>query len=619
MSENMDASAILNNTEFSKAIRTSSLSWGAIKFEEVSTQFQFVASRPMTPPYASESIGVLSYTYLVERIDSILAMFDQAESIFAFLLVAGTAELIATTLRAVIDFTWGDAGNRTTGLVDARACGNAAIEATSSYAFDQVASDDSSVHIVDDMWWVRALPFSDAYGLSWRVVVVQEIDCPDGWALDRTSGWGVCSQCPVGTFGEPGALDCTECAPGARAPLTGMTQCSPCGAGEFQPQRGQATCSTCDAFRGLWSEPGAALCDQCIAGLFWNGVNEASGATESVSPSPTAVVAPAASEASSPCAACTQGMDCSAGTTLLSLPLKRGYWRAHAASRSVYPCPLGEFGCKGGSDVGQDACSDGYFGAACGSCEFPEFYLNRVSGKCEACTGGSKAAVVTAGAVFATLALAAFAYSHWWVGAHTVQVRASKAYLAVSTPRLKILVATFQIIASAEASLQFTFPRPFNLLMNVLLLFRVDLDFLPVSCVAEYRFYEKLLLSTLVPVAVVALVGLLTPLRMRLAHTEQARVNVRAIHTKVALLVTFVVYPTMSANVFEMLRECDVFESEPVALRFMSIDASKSCDTDAHKMVRLQALCLLSMIISVACVLYLITLAYRTPPPPPRS
>ena len=85
--------------------------------------------------------------------------------------------------------------------------------------------------------------------------------------------------------------------------------------------------------------------------------------------------------------------------------------------------------------------------------------------------------------------------------------------------------------------------------------------------------------SALVPVGVVILIALSARLRAHFSVDAETRRRIFALHVKAALMVCFIVYPTTSGTIFEVLRPCQHFAYEGL---FLPVDLSKRCGTATH-------------------------------------
>ena len=300
-------------------------------------------------------------------------------------------------------------------------------------------------------------------------------------------------------------------------------------------------------------------------------------------------------------------MDCSApGNRLDDMLLKKNYWRADAKSKSIYLCKL-EGACPAGARHGEAVCEEGFEGAACGSCEFSDdvrYYLAGVGTTCEKCNPGAAGLVYAVGATLGLALLGAGGAASYYADRSMVTVRATRTYRVISPSRIKILWTLFQIITSIEAMLAMSFPPPFSNVLDALAWLQLDILHLPVACIAEFNFAQKLFFATLTPIALVLLCALTYFARAHFTSGEEGRRKVFAVHVKLALLVAWCAYPTTAATIFEMLRPCDEFERAPNAapLRFLGADPSLECGTAEHSgLVAYAVLMLLLITVGVPC------------------
>ncbi|KAL1498456.1 hypothetical protein AB1Y20_013781 [Prymnesium parvum] len=172
--------------------------------------------------------------------------------------------------------------------------------------------------------------------------------CPAGSELDAASE--TCVPCSAGTAkAEVSNGKCALCGRGRQQERLGQVECLVCPPGQFQSETGKATCDVCPA---RWnSSVGASRCDFCGRGYFLERLRE--GAQ---------------------CSDCLPQTDCPYNSTLESLVLRTGYWRASKTSKKIYTCDRGKDGsssCVGGSNVGRDGqgyCLVNHTGARCLGC-----------------------------------------------------------------------------------------------------------------------------------------------------------------------------------------------------------------------------------------------------------
>lgn len=124
------------------------------------------------------------------------------------------------------------------------------------------------------------------------------------------------------------------------------------------------------------------------------------------------------------------------------------------------------------------------------------------------------------------------------------------------------------------------YPGVYNDFLAVIDLVNLDIGFiLSFTCVYQTDFYDRLLMATIGPMAMLcALACTYRVARRRNGHSEEALSLVRLQHLSVALFVIFVVYSTVSYSVFQTFA-CDSLDDGNSYLR---ADYSITCYTRKH-------------------------------------
>ena len=301
--------------------------------------------------------------------------------------------------------------------------------------------------------------------------------CPPGEYCEE--GSSVPTPCPAGhhmpSSGASDKSSCIPCSPGAHQPSNGSIDCIPCEAGTFSKELAQLECTDCPA-GGYCKEAGAAtpmvfiscppgtysseqgsfnssVCTRCPAGT----TQLASGASSSDAcqacpegsysndPAAPCILCPypdSSGSGSSSCPICTKGYylledadgrrtgcnpcppnaECPLNTSLATLNVSRGYWRASPSSAVLTDCGLfvgnddgGDTRCAGGTDAGEGGdgyCEDGFTGPECQLCSAKDHHL--VDGvRCERCRDRKEVTgtlVAVAFSIYVACCLAVWAY-----------------------------------------------------------------------------------------------------------------------------------------------------------------------------------------------------------------
>eukprot|EP01033_Poteriospumella_lacustris_P001000 gene1001-722_t len=157
------------------------------------------------------------------------------------------------------------------------------------------------------------------------------------------------------------------------------------------------------------------------------------------------------------------------------LNLKPGYWRYDEDTFAVIPCWSRE-ACVGGEASGTSLCRTGYEGPACGVCSAGYFSNGR---KCKRCDGRSELTggilLLIALTVSITALLALYLYRQ------KIRIQTLSAilvYVRQSYPKIiskvKVILATFQIVANIPVTLQIQLPLIFMRYLTTLEVFNLN-------------------------------------------------------------------------------------------------------------------------------------------------
>ncbi len=230
------------------------------------------------------------------------------------------------------------------------------------------------------------------------------------------------------------------------------------------------------------------------------------------------------------CKSCTtvEGVESCEGNEIV---LKQGYWRRYDTSSAVQACLLDPISCTGGDSVGQMSCANGYDGPLCAVCS-AGFYEN--NNQCIECTGSAQVTpamialivIVFVAAIFALLLYrslnkskpkangdeedddntrqlpqsgandeppSTIALIYWWMREKYDDI----------IVRVKIVVSTFQVIASTASVFSISFPASFSSFTSGIKFFNIGFDnLIPVGCTGKYNFVSTILYTSLGPIFV---------------------------------------------------------------------------------------------------------------------
>ena len=238
--------------------------------------------------------------------------------------------------------------------------------------------------------------------------------CPTGSACSTGSVHP--TPCSPGTFAaQAGRSECESCLPGTSSDQ-GSDACDACEAGRYAANAGQGLCVPCP--HPLSSANGSTTCSFCMDDYYLQDTFSDPGG---IFRSPTKY-----------CKPCPPHADCPDGTTLETLVVLPGYWRASFSSAVLTACRAfgggdraGEARCAGNERGAKQAsrrleaagsneyCASDFKGPECQLCVAENHYL--VNGvKCDKCLSVGGAAGRIAGIVLSlcvACGLAAYCYS----------------------------------------------------------------------------------------------------------------------------------------------------------------------------------------------------------------
>ncbi|KAG5179385.1 hypothetical protein JKP88DRAFT_247399 [Tribonema minus] len=312
-----------------------------------------------------------------------------------------------------------------------------------------------------------------------------------------------------------------------------------------------------------------------------------------------------------PCTADT--VDCTAvGATLLTLPLSPGYWRENDAMvpSIIRACPNRQ-ACVGGtgvSDWTQEAgvwrlspgwsadayCATGYQGPYCAV--RADGYAAVTGYKCVECTSGIVGAVVVGMVVlFAVVGLGLWvlfaAASGLGEGADATSTFAAAsgtlklAQACVIVARhLRTPVIVMQILTQFVSITGVALPLQYLDFLQVMDLISLDLRWLTSpECVLHLSFYQRLLLTTLVPLGIAGVIFAPRAYRWcrpRSVGAKLQRVCEQDLH--VLLVFAFLVYSGVSLTIFQTFA-CDNLEYDgPDGTWYLRADYRIQCRTPEH-------------------------------------
>ncbi|CAM9150882.1 unnamed protein product, partial [Ectocarpus sp. 6 AP-2014] len=272
--------------------------------------------------------------------------------------------------------------------------------------------------------------------------------------------------------------------------------------------------------------------------------------------------------------------------TLDALVIEPGYWRATPSSENVLEC-YNTDACLGGVTGSESYCLEGYEGPYCAVCSGG--YTARLGMVCSKCSDrtGSIAlgvSVSVAGLLF-TVALVSYAVSGESEGrARGVVERAGR---FVPLQSVKIVIVAWQILTQFTSVANIRFPHVYQRFLDALELFNFDLGWvLSAGCVFDVDFHDRLLVSTIAPI--VGLLFLVAVYATAARNSHRSSEDLQRVwhkHVSLVLLLTFLVYASVSAVLFQTFA-CEELDDRKNYLR---ADYRIECDSPKHSAFRVYA------------------------------
>ncbi|CAM9398277.1 unnamed protein product, partial [Ascophyllum nodosum] len=273
-------------------------------------------------------------------------------------------------------------------------------------------------------------------------------------------------------------------------------------------------------------------------------------------------------------------------TTVEQLKIDEGYWRATNTSTLVYEC-FNTKACGGGVTGALDYCLPGYEGPYCSICS--KTHVSGTSFSCRECS--DRAIAITIVAILVVLATA--------IGLATVSYLVSAEVVGrgrgiveaivrrVPTQSVKVVIVVWQILTQFTSVANVTFPNGYQRFLEGMNFLNFDLSrVFSIGCFLDIDFHDRLLWTTIAPVVMMSLLGGTYAVALRQYHRSPETVlrDIRHKHVSTALLVTFLVYSSVSSVVFQMFA-CDALDEK----LYLRADYRLECDSPKHRALQVYA------------------------------
>jgi hypothetical protein len=265
------------------------------------------------------------------------------------------------------------------------------------------------------------------------------------------------------------------------------------------------------------------------------------------------------------CAHCPEGMNCTFQQQLTEATLLAGYYRTNASSLDVGKCPNPSTQCVGHATSGDELCADGYSGVFCMVCKVDGADSRHVrrGDSCVQCNGSLRATMYV---VLVCLGLL-------WVGALVLIARTRRptkdasqslvvrmeAFGEKFQTKYKIMVTFSQILSKVVTEYPMKLPQVFKSFWTHFTVFNIDLALLPLNCIVDSNFHDRLIVTTVAPIVFVVVVVLFWAIQRQVLLSKKDNDGnlSRALHSltaksiRVSIIFLYTVFPIVSTTIFQ--------------------------------------------------------------------
>jgi len=237
--------------------------------------------------------------------------------------------------------------------------------------------------------------------------------------------------------------------------------------------------------------------------------------------------------------------------------LESGYWRISMLSDIIFRCPY--LGCKGGYDVDQGLCKEGYESILCAVCS-SGYYYNQDRNECLACSSSeviSPSAIMVLAALFLILLIFCI-YAYFKFMKNSTQVDDDIDESALKNNKVKevmekmnrfnermgplmakakIIISTFQILTTSLASFSIEMPTSYTKFMSSFNFISLDfVNVMPLGCIKRLSFIESLLIKTLFPPCMIGLLFVIFMIEFSIRRNHLKKKRPDAVQLKASLI-----------------------------------------------------------------------------------
>ena len=263
------------------------------------------------------------------------------------------------------------------------------------------------------------------------------------------------------------------------------------------------------------------------------------------------------------CSECPEGMMCNFQQNITEAVLDEHFYRMDNDSVSVVKCPEPSTQCIGKATSGDSLCTEGHTGPLCMVC-----ILNADARYVWGSTECEKCEDVTRMTLYWVLAAAAFACIAIIVSllfkpssrrrSNFINYQRLEIFGGKVQTKYKILVTFTQVMSTVATLYPLDLPDLFKSFWSHFRFLSIDLRLLPINCIMDTNFHDRLVATTCAPIVFVSgIVFLWFFLRQRLRWRENsdglelAVATLTAKAVRVCVIFLFTVFPLVSTTIFQ--------------------------------------------------------------------
>ncbi|CAM9486217.1 unnamed protein product [Scytosiphon promiscuus] len=280
------------------------------------------------------------------------------------------------------------------------------------------------------------------------------------------------------------------------------------------------------------------------------------------------------------------------GVTLETLSVDSGYWRPNNESETILACYNAD-ACVGGQTDSDEFCATGYTGPYCAVCEAG--YSSSLSRTCNRCSSSRRQGLIAVTAIAAFLAIAAIVTMLQYMLSMELAERNIGCFnrwvfRAVPLQSLKIVVVVWQILTQFADAANVTYPSLYQDFLGAIDIINFDVgSMLSAGCLwSDIDFHHRLLLSTLGPLVLVGLLAITYWIAMHRSKAGRRMASAETIrhrHQTALLLLTFLVYSSVSSTVFQTFA-CETLDD---GVEYLRADYRIHCTDAKHRTFQVYA------------------------------